>query len=67
MHYEEKIIDGVLYWSGGPREEFHPFSAATLTKMLIEERAKSVQYQQDSLQLAALREAIGNLVPDAKG
>jgi hypothetical protein len=40
MYYEEKIIDGVLYWRSTPKGMWTQFSAEELTKKLMEERDK---------------------------
>jgi hypothetical protein len=38
MYYEEKVIDGVLYWRGNPDDPFKPFTAGELTAMYMGER-----------------------------
>ena len=41
MYYEEKFIDGVLYWRGTPDGEWQQYTAKQLTTALFSERAKS--------------------------
>jgi hypothetical protein len=35
MYYEEKIIDGILYWRGSPNEQFREFSKRELCQKII--------------------------------
>jgi len=67
MYYEEQVIFGVLYTRDDPNGQFNICTMEKLTSMLLEERKKSEHYREDALRFAALREAIGNLVPDGKG
>lgn len=38
MYYEEKIIDGLLYWRGSPLEGFKPMSIDMVTDRLLKLR-----------------------------
>ena len=35
MYYEEKCVDGILYWRRSPNEEFRAFTLRELSKKII--------------------------------
>lgn len=52
MYYEEKIINGVLCWRGGPEDEFQPYTLEELSRRYVSLENRTRQ---------AIREAFAKL------
>lgn len=53
MHYEERVIDGVLYSRGIPNGDWHLVGAKTLTGRVIASKATCDRLQAENTRLLA--------------
>lgn len=56
MYYEEKVVNGVLCYRSGPRDEWTPFTAQQLTDRVVfgEKKAHTFDQARETLKHLAL-------------
>jgi hypothetical protein len=64
MYYEEKVINGELYWRGNPDGEWIQVSRRDLTAKLLELRQKYYALIDEADRLQRVNESLNSVIQD---